>query len=191
MFERKLRGAVQSDWWLPVWNTSNQIAGFFITAANAVHESINKIDDSEEISREVLDTLQGTLEHLENWSVQLEGMMAEIAAIKNPRSNVELGLFDWAKHALSAQFVWVEISFNAFVLYMKGCLGRLPRNDALDFYNNHVFPNFESTQHLPRTLDFIQTKQEWPPRQWIDKPSALNDYARAKRISALLETQFP
>ena len=190
MLEGKLHKAIASEWWEPLQQTSLRNAGLVLAGKNAFTECTNEFGPTDEISNEMLESLGNKYAELESWIPQLESRMAEVASFRIPKSMIETGLFDWARHALTAQFVFAGASFNAWTYWLKSCLGVYPKQEGYNFYYQNIYQNFEFCQHLPRTLDLMTTTKEWAPQHLTDKQGALDDIAWAERLSKLVEAKF-
>ncbi len=164
-------------------------AGYFRTCCNAFNKSVDEIASGKEIASLLPDLLE-TKGELEPWLPRLQERVQEIMNEPKPKGNMELGLFDWAKNAILAQFIWIEIADNAYTLWLKAIAGGKPVDKMKSLFEEYVNANFEMTQTLPRTLDFIKTKKEWPPSKWIDTKSLAPNYILGQILSKKIEAEF-
>jgi len=190
VFEKKLVAATESPWWDEVWRCCLQNAGLFITCLNAFDKSIHEIEEGVS-NKKIIEGLSKALEEVEPWLPQLQEWMIRIDALPNPRGNTELGLFFWCKSGLLAQFAWVEVAYNAYVLWVKSFAGQLAREDAEKVFRSQAKSNYEYTQMLPRMLDDMQTTHEWPSGKSMNKTYWAHSFQRAQTASRYVASNFP
>lgn len=184
MFEGQLSEYPSREWWPVVWNCVNQIAGFYVSVDGEIGKSLKEFPAGKMASEEHLEYLAGKIEYLDNWLIQIQGYLVEISNFPVPKKNVEAGFHKWLKPAVSAQFGWVNIARNSFVHFTQARAGLIDFEKMMNDIQIAMGGGFELTQVLPRTLDFIQKKSEWPQRSLIDEKT---EFDRIIRCQARLQ----
>lgn len=188
MFEGQLSQFPTRYWWPIVWNCVNQIAGFYVVINQEMVKSLDEFPVGTKPPEHHLEYLFDKVDELDKWIIQIQGLLGEIANIPTPKKNVEVGFLKWLKLAVSAQFCWVNIARNSFVIFAQARVGTRDFDATMKDIQRVNADGFELTQVLPRTLDSIQKDSKWPHRTLMDEKTEYNRIIRCEARLQKLQT---
>ena len=174
MFEGQIEEYLASKWWESAWNCALEQAGYFIAIGQEMAKSLELYGEESAVSESHIIELLERLDYFDSLAEKDEARLIEFNRLAIPRKRLERGFIDWLKASLTVQSIYLNISRNSFVLFLKARSGLLPMSQALSEIENARSGGFELTQSTPKTLDIMQKTSGWPSRELMNFQRELN-----------------
>ena len=155
-------------WCESCWNCSLDQAGFFISISNEIAKSLNAFPESDNVPESHLEELLLKLQDHDSHAQRIDGSLTEFGVLASPRKRIERGFIDWLRASLSVHTIYLNISRNSFLLFIKGRSELMSPAQALEEIGRAGSSGFELTQSTSKTLDIMQKTLGWPPRELMN-----------------------